>query len=550
MIKRGRQRGVALVLVLMVTVIFLLFIGALLDVLAMEAHSAKSSAQSDAALTAAYAGVEAQILGIENFYINGVGGGQPPAVGQQIYLNQSGGDTATGYNASIANAYSDDSKGQKYFLIQSDGFLQNQDYPNQIIISRQVTALVQEGQFGQFPQFTNSEHSNTGGTVDYTSGQQFTGLVYSGGPMHIVYTPGQPAIFNGGFDTTVRPKWYNELNGDTKPPQPGSEAWAAVFGPGATYETGVTMDLPGLSQNLVVFSEAFLGNSDDDTLSAFQNATASLQPGVYLNGTTPPGGSGVPLNSGIFVQDSVDISSTSTSTPSTETFTLSAADGDGFPTTTITIDFTNNLTTVAEQGQPTTTYIGVASGTPTENSNGNGAIFVNGSANIADGSVVHGQYDLALPDPPTNDQAITVDGSILYLTKPDPQNNVTSTDELALWANDIKLDDLNSAPIEIDGMLLTGYVNECTTGNCADGSFFNQYCNARSCSGGMSDITLFGGLLENIRGKLGEENSQGQLAGGFLRNAAYDARLGANPPPFTPTTNAYSIVAVQDDGSL
>ncbi len=548
--QRGNgARGVALILVLMVAVVILLLVGSLLDVLAMEAHGVASSAESSAALTSAYSGVDAQVVAIEEFYVHGVGGGQPPDAGTTVFPNESGGQSQTGYTASITNTYFDTTAGLRYFLIDSTGFVRDVS-SGQTLLARKVSALVEESTFSQYSQFTEAEKSNTGGKVWYTNGQQFSGLVYSGGPMYIMYTPGaSPPIFGAGFNTLAPPKWYNATTQQFTGVPTGS-GYSAVFGPGQSFQTGVQADLPGLGQNLVVFSESYWGDNTHTALSDLQNVS-SLPSGVYLNGSPPTGNNGTPLTTGVFVQGDAAVSAVAVG--NTETFTFTGTPSDPtFPQTTVSVNFDTNQTTINETGFPSTQYNGVASGEPTgQSSLANGSIFVNGSLTIAGGSSIHGQYTVALPDPPTNGQKMTVTGSVNYQTKPDPQNNITSTDELALWANDIVLNDTNSGDIEIDGMILTGFLQECTVGKCADGAFFNKYCNAGGCGGGVGDITLFGGLIENIRGKLGELGPNGQdLIGGFRRAAVYDARLGANPPPFTPTTNQYNIIALTDDGSL
>ena len=547
------ERGVALILVLIVMVVFLILIGSLLDVLAMESHAVVSSAESSEALTSAYSGVDAQILAIENFYANGVGGGSPPDAGSRVFPNQSGGPTESGYTASITQTYLDSGGGLRYFLIDATGYVK--DTPSgQVMLARKVTALVRQSAFSQYSQFTANEKSNTGGRVWYTNGQQFSGLVYSGGPMYIMYTPGaSPPIFGAGFNTLAPPRWYNATTQQfTK--EPTGSGYNAIFGPGQSFQSGITADLPNLGQNLVVFSEAFNGDGAHNTLQDLQNETATLQPGVYVDSGLPSGNNGQALTTGIFVQGDAEILASASG--NTQTFTLTGGASDpAFPKTTITVDLspTGDTTTVAEAGSPTTQYRGAASGTPDGQNTGNGAIFVNGSLTVDGGSTIHGQYTIALPDPPTAlGQQMTVTGSINYQTKPDPQNGVTSSDELALWANDIVLANSAAGNFEIDGMLLTGFLNECQSGGkCNDGAFFNKFCNAARCNGGIGDVTLFGGLIENVRGKLGELDPTGQnVVGGFRRNAVYDARLGADPPPFSPTTNQYNIIALTDDGSL
>lgn len=548
---KRHHRGVALVFVLMLMVVFFILVGSLLEVLAMESHSVKSSAESDAALTSAYSGVDAQILAIETFYINGVGTGQPPDAGEHDYPNQSNSSTITGYDTAITQTYSDTAGGLKYFLISSTGFVRGDPSTTtgSRLVQRQVTALVQEGTYGQYSSFDKAGHANTW----YSNPQQYQGLVYSGGPMRIRYDPTSTTpIFGQGFKTDEPPIWFDAATGKFTHAPTGA-GYNAVFAPGTGFEQNIKKDLPGLSQNLIVFSEAFQGDNTQDTLDQFNTDTSTLTPGVYLDKSLPPGGD-QPLTTGIFVEakgNNVDLIATSTDT--TQTFNFSSNDiRFPFPSTTIVVDFGADTTTVTEAGSATTVYSGVPSAEASQNSSGNGAIFIDGGLTITSNSTIHGQYSIALPDPPTSSgQRMTIKGSITYQTKPDPTMGVTSTDELSLWANDIAFNDTNSGlgNTEIDAMIMTGYLNECTEGRCADGMFFNPNCNATSCSGGIGNLTLFGSLIQNIHGKLGELGPNGDLVGGWLRSVDYDARLGANPPPFTPTTNQYNVIAISDDGS-
>jgi hypothetical protein len=66
----------------------------------------------------------------------------------------------------------------------------------------------------------------------------------------------------------------------------------------------------------------------------------------------------------------------------------------------------------------------------------------------------------------------------------------------------------------------------------------------------MGTLTVYGSDIENLRGKMGIVDGSGSPVAGYVRNQTYDPRLGANPPPFSPTTNLYSIVALQDVGAL
>src|SRR5579864_338932 len=557
---RRRERGAALMLVLMVTVVFLILMGSLIDVLAIEWRDATTSEQSNAALTAAYSGVDAMILEIEDFYANSVQGGQVPQNVSATFPDPAGGQPTTAYNATVARTWS--GNGLNYYLIISTGT--NGDLTGSNKVQRTVRALVREIPFTADAMWTGHEHTNTGGFVFYTSGQNYGGPVYSGGPMHIRYqspTPASPPpIFSDGVQTTQTPVWFDVTNSNTGQPSNPAEV-AAVYGSGPQMSIVQPQTLPGFAQNLVVFSESYYGDAVHNDSTDLATA-GSLPVGIYVDKSIPSGG-GQPLTSGIFVNADATITATGSSpdgllTDGTQTFVFTPPPnpiGDSHAlvgTVTVTVDFANNQTTVTENGA-TTVFNGVASGEQSNSSSGNGAIFVNGTATIAD-STIHGQYTIAAPDPPTlpgsSAQTIVVEGSIKYAADPYPfgqnPNAANSQDELALWANDIKLNDTTSGNIEVDGLLMTGFLNECSSGPCRDGTFFNKNCGPAACGGGIGDMTLYGSLVQNIRGKFGVVSANLALLGGFLRTDVYDSRLGAVPPPFSPTTNIYSIVAVQN----
>jgi hypothetical protein len=348
--------------------------------------------------------------------------------------------------------------------------------------------------------------------------------------------------------------WFNIDTNSYGPP--GPKELGSIFGPGGS-ETIInsSQSLPGLSQNLIVFSEAFYGDSNHDTPTDPALISPPSGPGVYVNGQIPSG-NGM-LTTGIYVAGNVDLSSSSVPASDgaldqgSETFTFSPVEGEQPPetisgTVTVTVNFASPQTTTVVENGSTSVFSGVPSGEPNSSNDGNGAIFINGNANVADGSTVHGQYIIATPDPPLSNatpQDITLLGNLTYATE--PSQNTPSEDELAIWANDIWLNTGENTP-RVDGMILTGYAGECDTGPCADGFFANANCRAKTCTGGTGDAMFFGSLIQNISGKMGAVSGGEQLVGGFLRQDVYDPRLGSDPPPFSPTTDNYSIVALQN----
>ena len=546
--RRTSERGAALVLVFMIAAVFFILMGTLIDALAIESQNTIESADSNAALTAAYSGVNLQILAIEEYFQNGVQNGPFPTETDCNFSSPNGNAVSTTCHAEVMKAWN--GSGSNYYLIDSTGLANPSEAQE---VQRTVQAMVKEVPFGAYAMFTETEATNTGDNVWYSSGQQFGGPVYSGGNMHIRYNSGDAnsPIFPDGFTTSGAQgnvKWYDVVDGDGTQPNTPQE-YASVFGSSVPSYVSSGVALPGLSQNLVVFSEAYYGDATHDTAQDLGNANQT--PGVYVNGGDPSCPSGI-LCSGIFVQGDAQIKSSAVASPNgdlasgSETWTIDPANGTHFTETTVTVNFAAGTTTVTT-GSNVATYTGLASGEAANGSLANGAIFVNGNLTVADGSVVHGQYTLAVPDPPQQaSQNMTLTGSLTYSSDP---SQGASQDELALWADTIWLRSTD-ANVTVDGMVLTGYANECTDSGCG-GYFANYYCKRRTCNGsGTGNLNLDGAVIENMRGKMGEANPQGGIQSGYLRTFNYDPRLGANPPPFSPTTNLYSIVALQDRGML
>ena len=546
------RRGAALVLVMMLVAVFLILMGSLVDALAIESQSSIESADSSAASTAAYSGVDLMVLSIEEFFQNSSQNGQPPQRVNCGFIRPMGDSATTTCTATIVKSWN--GNGLNYYLIDSTGSAIPS--PEQEV-SRKLVALVREVPFGAYAHFSESGNSNTGGEIWYTQSQSYDGPVYSGGKIRIMYDATNPPpnpIFPMGFTSDESQndvKWIDVEDGNHSPPNTQAER-AAVFGSSQPTFGAKGIALPGLGQNLDIFSEAYYGDSTHADTTDLQSA--DQQKGVFVNGGDSSCPSGT-LCTGIFVAGDVQIQASSIADPNgtlatgSQTWAITGQGPNSFSGTyKITVDFATNTTTVTPPTGGPTTYTGVASGEQSDSSQGNGALFVDGNVTVTDNSTVHGQYTLAVPDPPQNSTSpenIDLQGSLTYSS--DPSHGGPSQDELALWADTIGLTTSNSSPT-IMAMILTGYTNECTDKGCG-GYFANTYCKASGCNGGGSGVlTVYGSDIENIRGKMGEVDSNGNRIAGFTRAQSYDPRLGANPPPFSPTTNIYSIVALQDVG--
>jgi len=203
----------------------------------------------------------------------------------------------------------------------------------------------------------------------------------------------------------------------------------------------------------------------------------------------------------------------------------------------VIVDFVGNTTTVKDGSNTTiATYAGVPSGQQPYGVTGqNGAIWATQGMWLNANNTFAGKFTLAVPDAKgLGDPPMYVAGSQQY--------SDVNNDEMAYWANDFILYDTVSANVEVDGLVLTGYFGECSV-TCTDGTFKNQFCDAAPlchAPGGTGVLTLRGSLIENVRGKRGTLGNPS----GFSTDVVYDARLARTPPPFTPSTTQFNVVAI------
>jgi len=546
-IEKGRtKRGVALITVILMVVVLLILSGALLSSTISEMQGIGANGVSNQALNAAYAGLDDMVLKLEE-NTSGTNIGVPPPFtttmnGDGVYVSQ--------YSVSVIKQWAPSANFQ-YFLIESKGTA-GLPLGSPLSPVRKVDALVRTQPFSSYEMYSISEVNNFGGTVYYTNAQHYDGAVYSGGPMNVMYTPGDPAIFDAGVDTAVTPKYFDP---NFKSGQPGD--CSPIDGTGACSQINVggsAKALPTFLDNLLVASESYYGDSTHNS----QTPPSPPTNGLYINQALPNGSNGGPLLTGLYVQGDVTIYAQGENAGAiNKQFYILQVGGSTYD---VALDFNANggigTTTVIGPGGVSTLYTGVASGQPLGGTGGNGSIFINGNVTIAGGTdatglvpkpalgaTIHGSYTIGVPDYITNHgDSITLNKSITDL-----DTSATSNDVLALWANDIKISNSADAAVNIDALMLTGYYGECTVNACNDGTLYNKSCTVSSCGGGAGrTLNIRGSLVENIRGKLGTAVvGQTTCATGFCRQMTYDQRLGSKPPPFSPTTNKYQVIALQ-----
>jgi hypothetical protein len=539
------KRGVALITVILMVVVLLILAGALLDSTISEAHGIGANGISNQALNAAYAGVDDMVLKLEE-NTSGTNIGVPSPFtttmnGDGVYASQ--------YSVSVTHQWAPSANFQ-YFLIEAKGTA-GLPLGGPLAPVRTIDALVRTQPFSSYEMYSISEVNNFGGTVYYTNAQHYDGAVYSGGPMNVMYKNGDAAIFGAGVDTAVAPNYVDPNFNPGQPPDCSSID--GTIGCNQMQVGGSPKALPTFLDNLLVASEAYYGDATHNT----QNPPSPATNGLYINQALPNGTNGGPLTTGMYIQGAVTIYAQGVNAATNKQFYIFQIGGSTYD---VAIDFNANggvgSTTVIGPGNVTTVYSGVASGQPVGGSGGNGSIFVNGDVTIAGGTdatgkiaqssigaTVHGSYTIGVPDYITNHaDYITLNKSITDL-----DSSSSSNDVLALWANDIKVNNSTDPSVDVNALILTGYYGECTIVACNDGTLYNKACTATTCGGGAGrTLNILGSLVENIRGKLGTAIvGQSTCATGFCRQMTYDQRLGSRPPPFSPTTNKYQIIALE-----
>ena len=262
------ERGLALIGVVGLLLVFLVFAGALLTQLANEINSVKSSGVSNEALSAADAGVHAMVEQIQTDLANNV----PPAGPvDYTYPEPGASPLTTSYHATIDPPIS--ANGLNYYLITSRG-----TYSNGFeLAKRTVRAIARAVPISDFASFSNYESNQFGNPVWYLSSQHFNGPVYSGGPMRIAYATPAPSpgptvepIFGAQVETLNNPVWA--APGD--PNMTGDWLSVMALGAGAFSIDNTPLSLPQPSDDVYVASEAWAGDG-----SAFPTGSSYPTPG-------------------------------------------------------------------------------------------------------------------------------------------------------------------------------------------------------------------------------------------------------------------------------
>lgn len=389
--------------------------------------------------------------------------------------------------------------------------------------SRQVKVVARQSTFGKYAYFTDRETSSSGSAIWWNSKDSIDGPVHSnnlsGKNFNIDYS---------GWSTNNprRPIFQDIVTGcgssiSYQPSRPTTETtFQRVFLNGSKgYLLGVNkVNLP---PSTTVQKEAAWGGT-----SGFPATT-----GVYIRSDANNGNGGTYIHGDCTIAMSVDGSGNQLMTVK-----------QGANTTVVKYDLTAGTTTVLSGP--------VGSGSATSaSSSSNGVVYCTGAitslaGTIADNKVVNGQISRRSAWTICTDtnglKDITITGNLVYQTRPDKTQDMDAAVNLAagtlgLVAQDIRIADAgvaspnNHPDREIDAVMLAG-------SSTVDGSIsVNNYNDNK----GKGTLKVIGGLIQSTRGIVASLSS-GVVQSGYAKDYRYDQRLSTAPPPFFPTTGAYS----------
>lgn len=412
--------------------------------------------------------------------------------------------------------------------------------------------------FAMYSLFTDTHTSPTGGAVWFTNATTFNGPVHTNGEFRFAQFP----TFTDKLQSVSTKAWYYnngssvELSGNANvnngtridaplvPPDPNPQAAApanftrgspSVPIPSGPYnQQGVAIGLnPGNT------SQVTTGQLTDGRIPELRGA-GSVPNGIYVpvNDAGNVSTAGDQMGGGVYVQGNLDSLTMSLGGGSNNlavyTFTQ------GSTTTTVTVDRTNNQTTVNSNawispGPASRTFTGVPKGWQGAGGVANASmIYVEGAIKSLSGTLQTNEQTTI-----TASGNITIQGNIQYQTPPDPSDPTSNPiNVLGLYSSGGDIVVGASAPnnVTIQATLMAG----------STGSSYNSSVNVANYNTGSprGQVNLLGGVIEKYYGPFGTANSQGTQLTGFGRNFTFDTRMTRGfTPPYFPTTNLFMVTS-------
>jgi Domain of unknown function (DUF4900) len=434
-------------------------------------------------------------------------------------------------------------------------------FRREVILSGNFSIQLHLQNFAMYALFTDT-HTTSGGTpVWFTNTTTFNGPVHTNDEFRFLQFPTFTSVlesvnsnawfYNNG--TNIERAANSNVSGGVRidaplvPPDPDPQAATP-----ATFSRGVpVIPLPSGPYNQ---QGVAIGLNPGNTSPVTPAQIAAAVP--ELNGTSPiPNGIYVPvqdscqsmpgdsMGGGIYVEGDLDSLTLSVS-GSTAVYTFTQ----GTTTTTVTVDRTNNQTTVwsnnwlppstsgscpgAAQPPDTRTFTGVPKGYQGPGNNNGAIIYVDGAINSLSGTLQQNEETTI-----ATAGDITIQDNILYQNPPNPSDpNSNPVNLLGLYSSGGNIVVGASAPnsITIDAVLMAG-----STGSPTPSQIYVAGYNTGSPRG---TATVLGGLIEKYYGPFGTVNGQGVQQTGYGRNFTYDTRMSRGfSPPYFPTTNQFVV---------
>jgi hypothetical protein len=421
--------------------------------------------------------------------------------------------------------------------------------------------------FAMYALFTNVQTTPGGSAIWFNNNTSFSGPVHTNGEFQFAFFP----TFTDKVESVATKAWFNNTGSpielaNTENVQNGTRVDAPLVPPASNPQSAppanFTLGAPTVPLPTGPYNQQGVaiglnpGNTGQVTTGQIDAAIPELKNsgtvpnGIYVPVTDSNGNcssdTGKPMLGGIFVQGDLD-SLTLSVAGSTAVYTL----GQGSTTTTVTVDRTNNQTTVSSNGwlppssaapcpggavgPSTRTFTGVPKGWQgAGNSNGT-IVYVQGNVNALSGTLQQNEQTTIAAS-----GTITITGNVQYQSPPNPSDPTSNpTNVLGLYSSGGDIVIGSSAPnnVTIQAVLMAG-----SAGSSYHSSVTVAGYNTGSPRG---TVNLLGGMIEKYYGAFGTFNAQtGTMQTGYGRNFTFDTRMGRGfNPPYFPTTNQFMVVA-------
>lgn len=420
--------------------------------------------------------------------------------------------------------------------------------------------------FAVYALFTNTHTSPSGGAVWFANTTNFSGPVHTNDEFRFLQFP----TFTDKVESVSTNAWFynggspvelanNEnVNNGTRidaplvPPASNPQSAApANFTRGAP-----TLSMPNGPYNQQGVSIGLNpGKTSQVTTSQIAAAVpelkgaTSIPNGIYVPVTDTNNDCvsdpGKPMLGGIYVQGNLDSLSMSLGGASNNLAVYTFSQGS--TTTTVTVDRTNNQTTVngngwlpppvgagcsLSPGPASRTFTGVPKGWQGPGHGNASIIYVQGTINSLSGTLQQNEQTTIAAS-----GTITIQGNIQYQSAPNPSDPTSNpTNLLGIYSSGGDIVIGPSAPnnVTIQAVLMAG-----STGNSATSSVNVANYNSGSPRG---TLNLLGGIIEKYYGPFGTVNGSGVQLTGFGRSFTYDTRMSRGfSPPYFPTTNQFVV---------